>query len=163
MAGTLGRLAPRLARPATRGRGLYTFAWTRLMAGDSFPDEYFFYESMKEAAAPTSLPPALLPTFSTPVEIVEGWAHPAVKEPTIGPLVVVEDVLVDSTSSEIPTRVSLLGYRSVPDVIECIKRTFQPSLIRRKRKWGFLVRLRDRNGRKVLARRRQKRRWRLAM
>ena len=44
-----------------------------------------------------------------------------------------------------------------------IKRTFQPSLIRRKRKHGFLRRLGDRNGRKILKRRRLKGRRRLAM
>lgn len=44
-----------------------------------------------------------------------------------------------------------------------IKRTFQPSLVRRKRKWGFLARLRDKDGRKILARRRHKGRARLSM
>ncbi len=43
-----------------------------------------------------------------------------------------------------------------------IKRTFQPSLIRKRRKQGFLARAADRNGRKVLARRIAKGRRRLA-
>jgi len=43
-----------------------------------------------------------------------------------------------------------------------ITRTFQPSLIRRKRKHGFLARRATRNGRKVLIRRRLKGRRRLA-
>lgn len=39
--------------------------------------------------------------------------------------------------------------------------TYQPSMIRRKRRSGFLARLRTRGGRKVLARRRAKGRWHL--
>ena len=43
----------------------------------------------------------------------------------------------------------------------CIKRTFQPSIIRKKRKTGFLVRLRTVGGRRMLARRKAKKRTRL--
>lgn len=46
--------------------------------------------------------------------------------------------------------------------IQAIKRTFQPSTVRRKRKFGFLARLADKDGRKVLQRRRAKGRARLA-
>lgn len=42
-----------------------------------------------------------------------------------------------------------------------IKRTFQPSLVKRKRKWGFMVRNRTKKGKKILNRRRRKGRWRL--
>ena len=42
-----------------------------------------------------------------------------------------------------------------------VKRTFQPSVIRKKRKTGFLVRQRTVGGRRTLQRRRAKGRWRL--
>ena len=42
-----------------------------------------------------------------------------------------------------------------------VKRTFQPSIIRKKRKTGFLVRQRTVGGRRVLKRRPAKGRWRL--
>lgn len=37
--------------------------------------------------------------------------------------------------------------------------TYQPSTLKRKRTFGFLARLRDKNGRKILTRRKAKGRW----
>jgi large subunit ribosomal protein L34 len=47
--------------------------------------------------------------------------------------------------------------------MQLIKRTYQPSTVRRKRTHGFLSRLRTRDGRKTLARRREKLRARLGI
>lgn len=44
-----------------------------------------------------------------------------------------------------------------------MKRTFQPSVIKRKRTHGFLVRMRSRSGRAIIAARRSKGRYSLAV
>lgn len=44
-----------------------------------------------------------------------------------------------------------------------IKRTWQPSIVKRKRKHGFLARLRNRHGRKIIKRRKQKGRTRICV
>lgn len=60
------------------------------------------------------------------------------------------------------TRRIIGGMNSLLDhAIWLIKRTFQPSIIRKKRKTGFLVRHRTVGGRRTLKRRRAKGRWRL--
>lgn len=66
---------------------------------------------------------------------------------------------IPNTSSNI-TSSNFLG-NAIENAIVFIKRTFQPSIIRKKRKMGFLVRQRTVGGRKVLKRRMAKGRWRL--
>lgn len=53
---------------------------------------------------------------------------------------------------------SVIGnlWENLQSGIMLLKRTFQPSLIRRKRKHGFLARVRTKDGRKILNNRRMK-------
>jgi large subunit ribosomal protein L34 len=54
------------------------------------------------------------------------------------------------------------GAAVADDAIMWVKRTYQPNFLRRKRKHGFLKRLKTTAGRKVLKKRERKGRWRLA-
>jgi large subunit ribosomal protein L34 len=72
---------------------------------------------------------------------------------------VMDSLLPVTSSSNSVTSSVALGL--LESAIWLIKRTFQPSIIRKKRKTGFLVRHRTVGGRKTLQRRKAKGRWRL--
>ncbi|GMH44788.1 hypothetical protein BSKO_12740 [Bryopsis sp. KO-2023] len=71
-----------------------------------------------------------------------------------------EDLLDDPDLSQEKEKVAPPG--SEVEEMKCVKRTYQPSVLIRKRRHGFLSRLRNRHGRKTLSRRRRKGRWRLS-
>jgi large subunit ribosomal protein L34 len=110
-----------------------------------------------------SLVNRLLPTVSR-----LGFSAKYLATRTYGaPSITGQHVLSTSSPGSVPLALMMNPFSSslssmftdfVEDAIWFIKRTFQPSLLRRKRKHGFLSRIATNNGKKTLSRRRQKNR-----
>ena len=76
--------------------------------------------------------------------------------------VMISPVNMSTLALELPPTRRLVWRNVVLDLaIWLVKRTFQPSIVRKKRKMGFLVRQRTVGGRRVLKRRQAKGRMRL--
>ncbi|KAG5188829.1 ribosomal protein L34-domain-containing protein [Tribonema minus] len=97
-----------------------------------------------DAAHEVTLPPA---AHEVEVEVVAPAASAAVEQQRVG---VPEDAG------------GAIQEPEMKPAVLAVKRTFQPNTLRRKRKLGFLARVGDKNGRKILQRRRNKGRTRLA-
>jgi large subunit ribosomal protein L34 len=113
----------------------------------------------------------LLPnTFSPSLNLIGGYKHIISK--SFGSFKAPEGSLICSiVNNHVPKTIDSLNHqisqRSVRAIFEhlnelvgsgilFIKRTFQPSILRRKRKHGFLARAATRHGRDILNRRRSK-------
>lgn len=106
------------------------------------------------------------PPLRSAQDIVAAWLDADYSEPASTAswpdVAVVAGFPDDASAAPPPLRWEAPPAAPSQPEIRAIKRTFQPSLIRRKRKHGFLVRLKDRNGRRILKRRRLKGRKQLA-
>ncbi|CAM9449139.1 unnamed protein product [Heterosigma akashiwo] len=65
-------------------------------------------------------------------------------------------LLVGAAGCTKPILSPMTSLQELMNAIWLIKRTFQPSVLRRKRKWGFLERNSNKAGRKIIARRQEK-------
>lgn len=123
----------------------------------------------QEPAAPIA--PATAPS----VEVVPVSAS-VQEEPAAAPAAREEEVLAAWGLGPVATETSEADGLQAPAVGEveeeeegvskekmAIKRTYQPSTLKRKRKHGFLYRAKTRLGKKIMQRRREKGRWRIGI
>lgn len=115
--------------------------------------------------------------ITPPLEVAAASAPASVpEEPVAAPAAREEEVLAAWGLGPVVTDASEVEVEA-PGVEECerekeegvfnekmaIKRTYQPSTLKRKRKHGFLYRAKTRLGKKILRRRQDKGRWRLGI
>ena len=105
-----------------------------------------------------SIVPVRLATRGAPVTAFRPYSMDAFAGSAVVPFPV---VLRNKLSEFRPMLENALD--AVSNGILMIKRTFQPSLLRRKRKHGFLARQSTKDGRKILLRRKLKQRSRLTV
>ncbi|KAG3104907.1 hypothetical protein PI124_g16013 [Phytophthora idaei] len=108
------------------------------------------------SAFPSSLPHPSVLMMATPSNHMNALVHnPLVFETGVNRLQI-DDFLLQIGELECPTE-------SLNEPLQAIKRTYQPSVLRRKRKHGFRTRRVSISGRKVLKRRFNKGRWRMSL
>eukprot|EP01113_Clastostelium_recurvatum_P041013 TRINITY_DN6455_c0_g1_i5.p1 TRINITY_DN6455_c0_g1~~TRINITY_DN6455_c0_g1_i5.p1 ORF type:complete len:247 (+),score=45.74 TRINITY_DN6455_c0_g1_i5:649-1389(+) len=117
-------------------------------------DFIFSFPRAKSNSTPLNLQ-SIIPSPLSP------YLAPSPSPASLLPLVPSHDVLDPTVSLPVPVIGDLIAD-DIPGLL-AIKRTYQPSVVKRKRTHGFLVRLRSRNGRKVILRRLQKGRHNLAV
>merc|ERR1719199_402634 len=107
--------------------------------------------------------PAQLPLDDSPLR-VPMHDIPADREGTVVGTIMDMTLDFDIPTPAEPPRSTPEGELPGDDtVIAMPKRTYQPNRQRRRRHHGFLARMRTRNGRKVLERRRAKGRWKIVV
>jgi large subunit ribosomal protein L34 len=141
--------------------------------------QHHHHSTIAVARASSSFGTAMLPRFDPPTtydtaavqeeeeEEEEEYNYDRFYSATISPRATHADEDHTSTTTTVATpfpvtTMTNIGSLLWQEFLWHVKRTFQPSVIRKKRKMGFLVRQRTVGGRRILDRRRAKGRARLA-
>lgn len=123
------------------------------------------------AAATSALPEPVVAVTNAPAAETEHVTGSKQEESTAAPSVREEEVLAawgmgpgvsDASGAAEEEGLEIPAEQGASEKL-AIKRTYQPSTLKRKRKHGFLYRAKTRLGKKILQRRRDKGRWRLGI